>query len=155
MGGEPSSSGVALRELRRDDWPVDYEAVTRLWGDAGLAYRPNGRDRAERVLVELERGTALFLLAEVDGRPVGVVVATHDGRKGWINRLAVAPAYRRRGIAALLVREAETRLAAAGMDITAALIETPNRASLAFFESIGYVHDPHIEYVSKRASPDT
>jgi N-acetylglutamate synthase len=155
-----SPSNVTVRELRRADWPREYEAVTRLWTEAGLSYRPNGRDRPDKVLVELARGTAVFLVAEVEtespDRPLaGVVVATNDGRKGWINRLAVAPAYRRRGVAALLVREAEARLAEAGMEITAALIETPNRASLAFFEAIGYVHDPHIEYVSKRRSADT
>ena len=146
---------MTIRELRRAGWPDEYEAVTRLWTEAGLSYRPNGRDRPDKVLVELERGTAVFLLAEADGHLAGVVVATNDGRKGWINRLAVAPAYRRRGIAALLVREAEARLAEAGMDITAALIETPNQASLAFFQAIGYVHDPLIEYVSRRNSPDT
>jgi N-acetylglutamate synthase len=155
MSAQPGSSDVTIRELRRVGWPHEYEAVTRLWTEAGLSYRPNGRDRPEKVLVELERGTAIFMLAEVDDRLAGVVVATNDGRKGWINRLAVAPAYRRRGIAAVLVREAEARLAEAGLEITAALIETPNQASLAFFQAIGYVHDPLIEYVSRRNSPDT
>ena len=149
------SSEVTVRDIRRDDWPCEYEAVTRLWSDAGLPFRARGRDRADKVLREIERGTATLLLAEADDAPVGVVLATHDGRKGWINRLAVAPAYRRRGIARLLVREAEARLAALGLEITAALVETPNSSSLAFFESIGYVHDPHIEYVSRRRSPDS
>jgi ribosomal protein S18 acetylase RimI-like enzyme len=67
----------------------------------------------------------------------------------------VASGYRRRGIGARLVREVEDRLAIAGIEITAALIESPNIASLAFFRSIGYIHDPHIEYVSKRRSADT
>jgi ribosomal protein S18 acetylase RimI-like enzyme len=94
-------------------------------------------------------------VAEVEGRLVGVVLGTHDGRKGWINRLAVAPAYRRRGIAGLLVGELETRLEALGLEIVAALIESENRASLEFFRAIGYLHDPEIEYVSKRRSPET
>ena len=55
----------------------------------------------------------------------------------------------------MLVREVETRLEALGLDIIAALIETPNQDSLRFFRSIGYVHDPEIEYVSRRRSPDT
>jgi GNAT superfamily N-acetyltransferase len=148
-------NGAAVRELRRADWPADYLAVTRLWAEAGLPFRPQGRDRADKVAIELERGTAVFVLAETDGRLVGVVVGTNDGRKGWINRLAVLPAYRRRGIGALLVREIEARLEAAGMEITAALIETPNVSSLAFFGSMGYVHDPEIEYVSKRRSTVT
>jgi N-acetylglutamate synthase len=133
----------------------DYDAVQRLWTAAGLPFRPRGRDRPDMVAVELQRATAVFLLAEADGELVGAVLGTHDGRKGWINRLAVAPTHRRRGIARLLVREVEARLAALGLEITAALIEAPNKGSLTFFQEIGYIHDPGIEYVSKRRSADT
>lgn len=155
MSEQPNPDGITMRELRPADLAGDYPAVTGLWTEAGLSFRPQGRDRIERVAIELERGSACFLLAEEAGRLVGVVIGTHDGRKGWINRLAVAPAYRRRGIAARLVREVEDRLATTGIEINAALIESPNVASLAFFCSIGYIHDPHIEYVSKRRSAET
>lgn len=144
-------AGVTIRELRLDD----YDAVQKLWIEAGLPFRPQGRDRRDRVVRELERGTAIFVLAEADNRVVGVVLGTHDGRKGWINRLAVAPAYQRRGIARLLVGEIEARLNALGLEIVAALIESHNQTSLAFFRAIGYVHDAEIEYVSKRRSADT
>jgi ribosomal protein S18 acetylase RimI-like enzyme len=135
--------------------PEDYGPVTRLWTEVGLTYRPAGRDRPEKIEAEMKRGTALFLVAEAEGRVVGVVLGTHDGRRGWINRLAVAPAYQRRGIARALVREVEGRVRALGIDIVAALIESENASSLAFFRAIDYIHDPHIEYVSKRRSPDT
>ena len=151
MTQEPDLPEITIRDLTMED----YEAVQRLWAEAGLPFRPNGRDRRDRVTRELERGTAVFLLAETGGELVGVVLGTHDGRKGWVNRLAVAPAYQRRGIASLLVQEIEARLLGLGLDIVAALIETPNRASIEFFQSIGYVHDPEIEYVSKRRSADT
>ena len=38
-----------------------------------------------------------------DQRVGRVVIGSHDGRKGWINRLAVSPGYRRHGIGAALV----------------------------------------------------
>ena len=38
---------------------------------------------------------------------IAVALLTHDSRKGWINRLAVEPAYRRQGLASRLVAEAE------------------------------------------------
>lgn len=142
---------VTVRELGL----ADYDEVRRVWTEAGLPFRPEGRDRTEKVAVELERGTALFLGAEADGRLVGVVLGTHDGRKGWVNRLAVVPAYRRRGIAGLLLREIEVRLTALGLDIVAALIESGNQASLEFFRTNGYAHDADIEYVSKRRSAET
>ena len=54
-----------------------------------------------------------------------------------------------------LGRQVEERLAALGLEITAALIESPNQASLKFFQEIGYTHDPEIKYVSRRRYPDT
>lgn len=143
--------GISVRDLR----PEDYDAVVALWADAGLSFRPQGRDARQRVAAELKGDRSVFLAAELDGQIVGVILGTEDGRKGWINRLAVTPELRRRGIARMLVREVETRLEARGLDIIAALIETPNQDSLRFFRSIGYVHDPEIEYVSRRRSPDT
>jgi ribosomal protein S18 acetylase RimI-like enzyme len=142
---------VTIRDMRMDD----YDLVQRLWTDAGLPFRPQGRDRPDRVARELRQGTAVFLLAEVDGRLTGVVLGTHDGRKGWINRLAVAPAYRRRGIAQRLVREVEARLEALGLEVMAALIESRNQESLSFFQAIGYLHDSDIEYVSRRRSEES
>jgi len=154
MGGTAPSSGtqdVTIRDMTLDD----YDAAARLWSDAGLPYRPLGRDRPDKMRVEMERGTAVFLVAESGGDLVGVVLGTHDGRRGWINRLAVAPAHQRRGIAGRLVREVESRVEALGIEIVAAIIESENEVSLGFFQAIGYVHNPEIEYVSKRRSADT
>jgi ribosomal protein S18 acetylase RimI-like enzyme len=142
---------ITIRDLRLDD----YEAVTQLWTEAGLPFRPQGRDSVVKIAMELTGGNAVFLVAEAGGVLVGVVFGTHDGRKGWINRLAVTQSHRRRGIAARLVDQVETRLAAVGIDVVAAIIETHNRESLAFFRRVGYVHDPEIEYVSKRANPES
>jgi ribosomal protein S18 acetylase RimI-like enzyme len=135
--------------------PEDYPSVTRVWDAADLPYRPLGRDRPEKIRAELERDTALFLVAEADGEVVGVVLGTHDGRRGWINRLAVLPAHQHRGIARRLVHEVERRVEALGIDIVAALIESDNEVSIEFFRAIDYLHAPDVEYVSKRRSPDT
>ena len=154
MGATAPSRGtqeVTIRDMTLDD----YDAVTRLWADAGLPYRPLGRDRPDKMRVEMERGTAVFLVAESGGDLVGVVLGTHDGRRGWINRLAIAPAYQRRGIAGRLVREVESRVGALGIEIVAALVESENEASLEFFRAIDYLHSPEVEYVSKRRSADT
>lgn len=145
------TAGVSTREFR----PSDYTAVLGLWTAAGLSFRPRGRDSYERLATELNRGRAVFLVAESEGRLVGTVLGTHDGRKGWINRLAVASEWRRRGIARLLVREVETKLGTLGLEITAALVEVSNEGSLRFFSAIGYERDSQIEYLSRRRSSET
>ena len=59
---------------------------------------------------EIKSGQAIFLVAVADKRIAGVVLGTHDGRKGWINRLAVAKEFRRQKVASKLVTAVETRL---------------------------------------------
>ena len=99
-------------------------------------------------------GTQTVIGLRDGGELIGVVVATHDGRKGWINRLAVHPNHRRRGAARRLIEEAEKVLRLQGMDVIAALIEGWNASSLACFEAAGYVSHPDIRYVSKRDRAD-
>jgi GNAT superfamily N-acetyltransferase len=92
---------------------------------------------------------------ERDGALVGVVLATNDGRKGWINRLAVLPEHRRQGYATRLVAEAEGVLRSVSITVIAALIEGGNDVSLALFERLGYAELPGgTHYLSKRESED-
>ena len=95
----------------------------------------------------------IFLVAESEGTLVGTVIATHEGRKGWINRLAVDPGFRRQGIGSRLVREAEDRLKGLGVDVLACLIGEGNDASVRTFETLGYERHPEIHYFVKKRYP--
>jgi ribosomal protein S18 acetylase RimI-like enzyme len=140
----------------RDLEPEDYDELVALWDASGLPYRPHGRDGRDRIAREISGGCSIFLAAEEqEGRLVGAVLGTHDGRKGWINRLAVLPERRGRGIGRALVAAVEERLRAMGIEIVTCLIEDWNEPSMAFFERIGYVRHPDIVYFSKRRSPET
>lgn len=141
---------LVVREFCLDD----YEGLIALWEAARLPYRPQGRDAREAFARQIREPTAIYLVAELEGTLVGSVLGTHDGRKGWINRLAVHPERRRRGIARRLVGEIERRLRAGGIEIVAALVEDWNATSLRVFERLGYVCHHDIHYMSKRANPD-
>lgn len=119
-----------------------------------MPFKPHGRDMRENIEKELARGCAHFLIAEEKGRPVGTILVTHDGRKGWINRLAVIPAYRNRGIARMLVEKGEKILDDAGIGIIACLIEDYNRESLAVFQKLGYIDFKGMHYLTKRQHPE-
>jgi ribosomal protein S18 acetylase RimI-like enzyme len=136
--------------------PEDYDALVCLWRRAGLhSLRPRGRDSRDALTQQLQGGVETILGLEEGGRLIGAVVATHDSRKGWINRLAVDPAHRRRGHATLLIAAAEQVLHAQGIGVIAALIESDNRASLALFGQAGYVEiDSGIHYLTKRNDRD-
>lgn len=139
----------------RDFRPSDYDRVMELWADGGLPLKPEGRDSRKNIVRQISLANVRFLVAEEGegGRVVGTVLATHDGRKGWINRVAVDAALRKRGLGARLVAEAERWLESQGMDILACLIEDDNAVSMAVFERLGYKKHPEILYFAKRKYP--
>lgn len=132
----------------------DYEALIALWALAKLDHRPSGRDSREAMALEATRSSAYVLLAELDGQLIGSVLASHDGRRGWINRLTVHPDYRHRGLARQLTARAEAWLKEQGLGILVCLIEEENQASHALFQSMDYVEHRDIVYYSKRLRPD-
>ena len=142
---------MAIRELGIGDHP----AILDLWRRAGLStLRPDGRDGREAFARQLATGCQTVLGLEEDGVLTGVVVANHDGRKGWISRLAVDPDARREGRARRLITAAEATRRSRGIQVLAALIEEENEASVRLFEEAGYSIGQHILYLSKRESED-
>jgi N-acetylglutamate synthase len=132
----------------------DYDAVRNLWEAAGLPVRPAGRDSREQFAAQLAGGTQIVIGVWDGERLIGVSVVTHDGRKGWINRLAVHPDSRRHGLGLYLIAESERVLREQGMHIIAVLIEEWNQASLALFARAGYSEHADIHYLSKREGQD-
>ena len=134
--------------------PADYDALVDLWKQAGLEYRPNGRDSKLSIVIQMSMDPELFLGAFEDGRLIGSVIATFDGRRGWINRLAIVPEERRKGVAKALIARAEKLLRQRGAMIIGAHVERENTASLRLFENSGYSSRSDIVYMSKRDRPD-
>lgn len=133
----------------------DLEQVPHVWMEAGLPYRPKGRDAPEGLRSQLKRDPDLFLGAFEEARMVGVAIATDDGRKGWINRLAVIPSHRRMGVGEALVRACEEALRKRGRGVFSILIEGENAASESLFLKAGYRSEHDIRYYAKRDSEDT
>jgi N-acetylglutamate synthase-like GNAT family acetyltransferase len=101
----------------------------------------------------LKKGIAHFLLAEFNNQLIGVVLLTHDGRKGWINRLAVHSDYRQKELARLLVQKSENYFHSIDINIIAYIIEDYNQASLATFQKLGYIEFKGMHYLTKRKYP--
>ncbi len=140
------SSRIIVRKMRIQD----YDPVLALWKEGHIPYRPQGRDSRRNIAGQLKQHTSLYYVAEQGGTIVGAILGTHDGRKGWINRLIVAPPYQRKSIAKRLVQEVEQRLSAMGIDIIACLVEDWNTVSETVFEHLGYTKHTDILYYSKR-----
>jgi len=131
----------------------DYDRIVAVWQTTGLTFCHEGRESREAFERQLGQLAGLYLVAWDDDRLVGVVLGSHDQRKGWINRLAVLPEYRRRGIAAQLVCACEEAIRARGIEIIGALVEQGNGASIEFFEHVGYRNDVPARYFRKLDRP--
>jgi ribosomal protein S18 acetylase RimI-like enzyme len=59
----------------------------------------------------LKRNVGLSFVACDEGRLVGAVLSGHDGRRGYLHHLAVAPTHRKRGIGKALVERCLRALA--------------------------------------------
>jgi ribosomal protein S18 acetylase RimI-like enzyme len=115
---------------------TDYETVIQLWRKTGVVIRPG--DEREGIELKLQRDPDLFLVATEGDEILGVVMGAWDGRRGWINHLAVKPGYQRKGIARLLIVELEKRLRKRGAKKVNAQIYQWNAKSLEFFKAMGY-----------------
>ena len=132
----------------------DYDEMISLWQRCGLQHRPYGRDSRESLAREFKRKETCFLGMYDGKRLIGTIIGTSDGRRGWINRLAVDPDYRGRGLAGELIAAAEEFLYSLGLKIIAALVEDWNAASMSVITKAHYLIDDEVLYCSKRESKD-
>ncbi|HPB59462.1 MAG TPA: GNAT family N-acetyltransferase [Candidatus Saccharicenans sp.] len=132
----------------------DYDQVINLWQLCQLPLKPEGRDSRCQLEQQIKLDQIIFLVAEKEGKVIGTVLASHDGRKGWINRLAVHPDARRQGLGTQLIKKAEEELEKQGLILLAALIEEENSASRDLFVRLGYEPHPEIVYFSKKKFPE-
>lgn len=131
-----------------------YDDLLSLWSRCGLPYEKDGRDSRKQLDRQvLDDHVVILVLKNDEDRLIGSVIGTFDGRRGWINRLAVDPEYRGRRLAARLVEKAEALLMEMGAQIFGALIEDQNFPSMAAFRHLGYEGWDHIAYFRKRLKP--
>ena len=121
---------MQLREIT----PQDHAGLYRLWqATPGIQLRAD--DQYPAFCSYLQRNPGLSLLAEVDGRLAGSLLAGEDGRRGYLQHLAVHPDFRRRGIASALIAGVLQRLAARGIGKSHVFVLDAAPEALAFWRS--------------------
>ena len=129
----------------------DEARVIELWTFAGLVRSWNDphKDIARKLKVQRE----LFLVAELEGTIVGVVMAGYEGHRGWVNYLAVDIGQRRRGIGSALMRDAERRLRLLGCPKINLQVRAENSDVQAFYAALGF-KDDNVVSLGKRLEDD-
>jgi N-acetylglutamate synthase len=124
---------------------ADHDEVYRLWTQCeGICVSDD--DARDRIELYLERNPGLCWVATVEvplsGKTVAAIVGTvlcgHDGRRGILRHLAVAPAFRRGGLGRSLVEKCLAALAAQGIRKCNIYVQDDNLAGRKFWEHLGY-----------------
>lgn len=118
----------------------DRSVVATLWDDVGLTRAWNDPfadfDRA------LAGATSSVLGVCRDGTVIGTVMVGHDGHRGWVYYLAVAPTHQGKGIGTELMKGAEEWLHARGAVKVQLMVRHSNEEVVGFYERRGYENSP-------------
>lgn len=136
---------MTIRKMRS----TDHSALYALWLSCkGMGL--NDVDDSESGIARfLERNPETCFVAEDDGKPIGVIMAGNDGRRGYIYHTAVHPSHRKQGIGSALVKAALDALQRLGISKVALVVFAENRDGNAFWEKQGFTVRTDLTYRNK------
>lgn len=128
---------------------TDYQNIYNLWMSCKNMGFNDKDDSYDGIKKLLDRNPNTCFVAICDNIIVGVILATNDGRRGFIHHLAVHDSYRRQGIASTLLDMALDALKNEGINKVALLCFKYNEAGNNFWESQGFTLRTDINYRNK------
>lgn len=138
---------LAIREMDISD----YDSVIKLWSDSeNLSLRD--ADSRENIGKYLAKNPGLSFVAVQDHDIVGAVLTGTDGRRGYLQHLAVAPGSRMQGIGQKLVGEAVKALDAIGIAKTHLFVLSDNMGAQGFYQSLGWYPRDEVRMFSFNSS---
>lgn len=124
---------IAIRPFQPEDEP----GTIALWNQVFPGEAP-WNNPADVIARKRTVQPELFFVAIGGDEVVGTVMAGFDGVRGWVHHLAVAPAFRRSGLATELMRCAEEGLKAMGCAKLNLQVRATNLGVIRFYESLGF-----------------
>jgi ribosomal protein S18 acetylase RimI-like enzyme len=124
---------VRIREMSM----ADYDAAIALWkGMEGIGL--SQADSRENIKIFLARNPRLSFVAYEDEKLVGAVMSGHDGRRGFLYHLAVAPEHRLKGTGKHLVDACLKELEMQGMRKCHIFVKAENEPGKKFWRRTGW-----------------
>lgn len=132
----------------------DYDQVIGLWQvTESMCIR--SVDSRQSISRYLEQNAGLSFVAVHQERIVGAVLVGTDGRRGYLQHLAVAETCRGEGIGKKLVRLAIAALSKIGIDKTHLFVLNENKKAQAFYEDSGWFARDEVRMFSFNASDNS
>jgi N-acetylglutamate synthase len=126
---------------------ADHAALMELWRSCdGVLLRD--ADSPQNMEKYLRRNPGLSFVAAAEGAIVGSLMAGHDGRRGYIQHLAVATGLRRQGIAGRLLELCLEALKREGIEKSHVHVLHSNHVGNDFWSRRGWIHRAEIEMYS-------
>ena len=111
----------------------DYAQVAALWRTTGGL----GEVESEAEFsVFLRRNLGFSPIAKREDEIIGAMFSGHDGRRGYLSHLAVAPEFRRSGVASALVEWALQRLREVPVRRVSVHVYHDNDSAIAFWRGV-------------------
>jgi hypothetical protein len=130
---------------------ADSEVLVSLWRRCGLT-RP-WNDPHKDISFALGGPSSTILVMERSEEIVASAMVGHDGHRGMLYYVAVAPEFQRQGFGMAMVRAAEDWLARRGVWKINLLVRAENEAVRGFYEALGYEVNP-VLCMARRIVPD-
>jgi putative acetyltransferase len=131
---------------------ADYDDVLRLWQSSEGVGLSESDSRAE-IGRFLKRNRGMSFVARAGKEMVGAVLCGHDGRRGCLYHLAVAPAHRRNGLGSKLVARCVTELERAGISRCNVFFYRLNRTGERFWLKKGWKKRSDLCMAQKNLNP--
>jgi len=128
---------MSNRVTTREFVMSDYDDVIALWEGVEGVEICEGDSRQE-IAEYLKRNPGLSRVAVLDDKIVGAALCGHDGRRGWIYDLAVAPTHRRQKVGNVLLESCVDALRAIGLKRAIILVAGDNPGGHDFWLRNGW-----------------
>jgi len=139
---------IQIQEMSMDDFDEVYE----LWQSTPEIVLSD-IDTHESIARFLERNPGFSYVARQAGSLVGVVLCSHDGRRGYIDHLAVRDSHRLQGIGKALVIRCLYNLMRVGIRRSNLFIFEGNQDAIEFWKKIGWSPKLNMVLMSQPISP--
>jgi putative acetyltransferase len=129
-----------------------YDEVLALW-QATEGVGLNESDTREQIASYLARNPGLSLIARSEARIIGAVLCGHDGRRGYLHHLAVAPEWRRQGLGRRMVETCLGNLAGLGIQKCNIFLYTDNDSGEQFWRCGGWKQRTDLKILQRGTAP--